>query len=467
MPLYPLLAQATGALLGDGVLGGRLVSALAGAALAVVVFRLGETLFGARAAWVGTALYTVSPLPFRWSVRAMTDVPFALALTAGLWLMVEGLRRPGPGRVGLAIFVLGLGALIRPEGVLGVVPALALAIFTGWRRGPKVAVLAGWGWASWVAFALWRWALTTGAAGYAETANHTLDRLQLANLGTFTSFYGSYFFMAVFSLTPIVIAFAYVGFQRLKAGPRAALPAAATPSTDSGETVWEPAERWLLVGTVTFLVVATAGIVSVHFFFSTRHLLFLYPLACVLAGGGLAPALARSRWRQLLLGVAMLNSVLLLGAAMIGAQETFGDLRRGAELARGDGYTGPILATDFEQKVSRTFAGEPVGRYVRAKAAPGQRVLLNNFEFGDKGQAAEQKWLCATFVCRTVAQTGARTMPILADDLGADRTVNGNVRHNLGHLFRWHQFETVVIELGPRQRPAATRRRRGLPPPRE
>ncbi|GDX83305.1 hypothetical protein LBMAG42_51160 [Deltaproteobacteria bacterium] len=94
-------------------------------AIAVIADRVCER------SWAGTAalfgLLLASPT-VRWSVDGMDAPLFALVLTGG-WLTVTR-ARPG---VGLAL--LGLAALVRPEGMLHLAVAGALVVLqVGWRR---------------------------------------------------------------------------------------------------------------------------------------------------------------------------------------------------------------------------------------------------------------------------------------------------------------------------------------------
>lgn len=125
-PLYPLLIAIASVPLGDVELAGRVVSALAGAALIVPAFLLVRQFYGRVAAAVVAALIALHPALIESSTWVMSDALYALLFTAVVltgWLAA----RDGSPRMALATgLLLGAAYLTRPEAVAFV------ALYVGW-----------------------------------------------------------------------------------------------------------------------------------------------------------------------------------------------------------------------------------------------------------------------------------------------------------------------------------------------
>ena len=124
-PLWHLL-QSIPAALGVPLWGLRMLAAVAGAALVLLVARVAARLGGdARLAWLAVPI-AVSPYLLSGSIWITTDVPATLALTAALAAAM--FARPGSS------WLLALGAAIRQTG-LWMVPPIALMQWFGAPQG--------------------------------------------------------------------------------------------------------------------------------------------------------------------------------------------------------------------------------------------------------------------------------------------------------------------------------------------
>ena len=125
-PLYPLALAGVGrALGGHYVLGGVVVSAIAGGAAFVLLHRLTERLRGMAVADRTIILLAVFPTSL--FLTAVYSESLFLALAVGTFVLAER------GRLGWAALVAGLALLTRSQG-LALLPALALFAWDGERR---------------------------------------------------------------------------------------------------------------------------------------------------------------------------------------------------------------------------------------------------------------------------------------------------------------------------------------------
>ncbi len=122
-PLYPSLTGALGrVLLGHELLAGVVVSLLAGAAAALLLFRLGEIVVGREVA--ARAVVLLSVFPTSLFLGAVYSEALFLVLAVGVFLLAER------GRLGWAAVLAGLALLTRAQGV-ALIPALAVY---AWHR---------------------------------------------------------------------------------------------------------------------------------------------------------------------------------------------------------------------------------------------------------------------------------------------------------------------------------------------
>ncbi|GAB4321813.1 MAG: hypothetical protein Kow0059_16650 [Candidatus Sumerlaeia bacterium] len=101
-PLYALAAGAVNLAIGDLELAGRVVSVLASSLSVWPLFLLAERLFGRRAAVYAALFYTVSPIPLRWALHAMTDATFGALFLTAIWLYTLAWVRYGEEATGAA-----------------------------------------------------------------------------------------------------------------------------------------------------------------------------------------------------------------------------------------------------------------------------------------------------------------------------------------------------------------------------
>lgn len=109
----------------------------AGAAVLSVIplYLLGRMLFGFWVAAVGTLLFHVLPVPARVTSDGLSEGLYLLFMSIALVMGVWGVRRPAVDRFLISGGAIGIAYLVRPEGVLLVLP-LSLIILGIWRGRP-------------------------------------------------------------------------------------------------------------------------------------------------------------------------------------------------------------------------------------------------------------------------------------------------------------------------------------------
>jgi hypothetical protein len=122
LPLYQLFCGALSALFGDPLLSGKLVSALCGAGVCLLVFALSFRLTAhLQISLAAFALVALNPTHILYSSFSMTDVPNAFLILSGLYFALGG-------RWALAAGFLGLACLTRIDSwvLLPLIPAAEL-----------------------------------------------------------------------------------------------------------------------------------------------------------------------------------------------------------------------------------------------------------------------------------------------------------------------------------------------------
>jgi 4-amino-4-deoxy-L-arabinose transferase-like glycosyltransferase len=146
----------------------RLPSALAGIGALLLVFLLGERLFGRRAAWLAALVYATCFKTF-WQARfGQIDMLLGCLVALAVWCWLRGWTEGRPGFVLLFYLAAGLGTLAKgPVGLLP--PLLSIVAFLLWERdraGLK-GLRLGWGLLLWAAVVL-AWLVPAGLAGGRE-----------------------------------------------------------------------------------------------------------------------------------------------------------------------------------------------------------------------------------------------------------------------------------------------------------
>ncbi len=128
LPGYPFVLRLLNRLVRDPLVSGRLVSIVAGALGVLPLMGIARIVAGKRAAIFSAALYAVSPLTFRWSLRIFPHALYALFVLLCFYGILKCLETGGSLFLALGIFSGGLAALTYPTGLVLVPPAAAAAV---------------------------------------------------------------------------------------------------------------------------------------------------------------------------------------------------------------------------------------------------------------------------------------------------------------------------------------------------
>ncbi len=110
-------------------------SALAALGTALLTWRIGGRLYGARAGWVAAvALLTMAGTTL-YVRKASADFLFVFCLTLALYGFIRDAERPGRGRARFLLFYLGAGLAVLTKGLIGALfPALIVGLSLLWVR---------------------------------------------------------------------------------------------------------------------------------------------------------------------------------------------------------------------------------------------------------------------------------------------------------------------------------------------
>ncbi|MDO8184052.1 glycosyltransferase family 39 protein [Conexibacter sp. JD483] len=141
-PLFYVLEWLTVRAAGDGEVGLRLVSALAGIALVPVAFALGRRIGGARAGLATAALIAVNPLLIWFSQEARSYELVALLSAAGLLLFLHALDDPRPRLLAWWTLLSALALCSHYFACFVLAPQLVWLLWRHPRRGAVLASVA-------------------------------------------------------------------------------------------------------------------------------------------------------------------------------------------------------------------------------------------------------------------------------------------------------------------------------------
>ncbi|MFP4052823.1 MAG: glycosyltransferase family 39 protein [Phycisphaerae bacterium] len=144
-PGYPILlagARWAGDALGRASGGVALLLLVQQSLLAWVTYRLGRQFFPRGTATAAAALLVVSPAVLASSVRVLSDTPFAILLTASLWLMVRHLHTGRWKHLLAAAALLAAGCYVRPVGLVMALLYVAVLVVRRGRLARTAAFVA-------------------------------------------------------------------------------------------------------------------------------------------------------------------------------------------------------------------------------------------------------------------------------------------------------------------------------------
>lgn len=439
LPMVPSLIDVLRHLGVDPWWGGKFIAMVSGVLIIVPTFYMTRKLTTSKAApWVAALMVAASPLIVRWSFRAMTDITFTLFLTAAIAAAVYWVEEARSQRLALVFFFGGLAMLTRPEGLIALpmVPALFAGHLFRLRATPKTAVVSAlkalWGLIPWGGWIYWREVVNQDSA-YSQTMDKNIARIGVDHLGAISQHFGGYSLVVLYILGPIIL----VGCLMYLA--------------DLLER-FDRVRFWAGLGMV-YVIGATWFIACVHFFFSTRHLVFSFPTCIAMAMVGIwAYAERFPRGVRALVGLQLVISCVVLAFGLWVTRDTFRDVKEAALAAREGDYSGVVYATDFAQIKTEYYYGGKASPFRSGRSYPaGTRVLLDSYSLSQTGMTRALAALRMRHTVTVLHKAHARQGLLLADDLAESARYNGNARFVMSHLFKWQQFQSLLLELSPKK----------------
>lgn len=437
-PLYGALAHVL-ALAGLTLeTAGRVTSLVAAALCVVPVYWIACRLGGAGTARLAGVLFTVSPMPWRWSVRVMTDSLYLLLSTIAMALLVEAClrdRRAAGRCLAAAVATAGLAALTRYQGVLFAPLLLIVFVFyvRRFRGVPWLSLLAGIIWLALPAWMAWN--------GFAHQGQFT-SRTAPTPLATATAWWNT---LESF----VLISPYYMGYPLMLAAMAGALYLrGATP------TAW-------LWGAYAIMLL---GLHAAFGSFQYRYMMPLVPIIVALAAVGfvrLEQATASRRW---IYSLALMGTVIYLAvfgmAVLVLQREAFGDQREAAAFIKKQIPAGtPIYANERYGSFTELggvklsfWSGRRVATLISPDQPlePGAVLALGTAYGGDEAVGALMAALSERYTLEPLIQQPFRSqLTPLMDDIMTNPMFNQNP---LGWVMRYvpQHFATQLFRVRPK-----------------
>jgi 4-amino-4-deoxy-L-arabinose transferase-like glycosyltransferase len=276
----------------------RLPSALSAIGTLLLVYRIGERLFGRRAAWLAAAAFATC-FKVLWQGRfGQIDMLLTALVALAMWFWVRGFTEGRPGFYRLFFAAAGLATLAKgPVGLLP--PLLSLLAFLAITRNRQEfgRLRIGLGLLLWAAVVL-AWLVPAGISGGREYLEQIVFRQNVTRyVNPWHHFKNWYYFLTVipgelFPWSLLLPSAIYIGWKRLRTGrvePPARRPDPPLPETLSRDGFLF-CLCWAAV-TLLFFSVSPAK--------RSVYILTMYPAMALLVGAGLDRAAAEwPRWRR-------------------------------------------------------------------------------------------------------------------------------------------------------------------------
>jgi hypothetical protein len=339
---------------------GRSISIVASALLLVPIWTVTKSWAGRRAALFALALYTVAPLPLRWSLRVMTDMSFLLFLhlSCAALLSFAAPTANKTRQICLATVWAVAATLSRYHGAL-LAPLIGLALLSQLKTRPQ-----GW-WKAWLLQALWLalpvWMLWQ-KFGHIQQVGARQAGTWWETLVRYWDFCEMFIYILPYTVTLPVFALFLVGLIKGPVAPR---------SESRSSFIY-----------LLFLYITVAILVAQSVFqaFQERYLLPLLPLMFTFAGAGLDRMEcwfnARGNWmRRLgltLVGAAFVWPLAFGLTSLFLQREAFGDLYAAGAFIKSI----PNLPADFPIYTNESYKPELGMNGIKLAFASGHPALM-------------------------------------------------------------------------------------------
>ena len=431
-PFFTILTLGLAPLFRNPEMAGRFISILSSSIILFPLFYFSLRLFNKRAAFFTCVIYTISPVPLRWSLHAMTDALFALLFCVAVifWLMAAGEETKTSGKsLFLATIFSVLATLTRYQGFLLVPPLIFLVIIRSLQR-KRILLSEFLMQVLWLAPVLW--IVYYGfrhPEQFAERAGQTWFSTMMNILNLFESFlaYSPYF------ISWPIFFFFLAGLFYLG---------------------WDVKHRVLFFSLFMYLVIALLLLQSAFSSFQARYLLPLVPLVTIFAGWGMETLSEKWKKNQRLFALVFLIALFYgLGFGLCSVflqREIFKDLKAAALYVKDLPAGAPIYSNEAYKDLGpvkmRFWSGREIRAYDAGQELPSGAVVCLTSAYGGAWAISQHTILFQQKYHPKLLMTfEARIVPLLPDVMQEPMSH----QNPLAITFRYtpQQFRTEIYQI--------------------
>lgn len=455
LPFYPFFSHFLSFLISEREISAKIISMLMGSLGCLPVYFAAKELYNKRAGCFAVLLFSCSPLLFPWSIRIATESNFIFFMCCSYLYCVKYIKKTTLLNLSLAVFFSGLCLLSRPEGLL-FLPILFLMylhylnkIFRQIQKkkklppkviGAKIAII------------------------FLSLIPFFVFLIWISHQNEFM--YGSMFVKYNSKPNPgrsLIHLLNYIKiFPHIIAWPVFALWIYGHMA-DLKNRLCRLNRPILLLD--LYLFAAIFFTMSIHRFWTTRHIMMLIPLVVIGSAGGLSICFKKIKnveWTYFILAICLVFSAALATASLIGSREFFKDIKVASEYIRDHLPEQRIYAMGGSiYKVKYWSKNSNIHKYDRNNVKPGQFILLNDFYYDNHGSRVNNSFVNANsdiaylekhFEVTVLFRTFSQVTPFLGDYTFLHDTVFGELRSIYlpfkdPPLFKTHNFESVLLEV--------------------
>lgn len=449
LPFYPFVSHFLSFLISDREVSAKIISMLMGSLGCVPVYFTAKELYNKKAAYYAVLLFSCSPLLFPWSIRIMTESSFIFFMCCSYLYCVRYIKNANFSNLSQAVFFSGLCLLSRPEGLL-FLPVLCffylhysykvIRLIPKKKKlfpkviSAKIAIM----FLSLTPFLLFLiWVIYQDGFKYAslfKKLNSQFDQTR------FLRFLWNYIKIFPHVITWPVFALWIYGHM-----------------ADFKNRLCRLKRPILLLD--LYLFVAVFFTMSIHRFWTTRHIIMLVPLVVIGSACGFMNCLKRfkkAEWAYCILATCLVFSTSLTTASLIGSREFFKDIKVASEYIRNYLPEQRIYTMAMASyKINYWSKNSKIDFYDRNNVESGQFILLNDFYIDVNREMA---YLKKNFEINVLFRASSQVTPYLGDYTFLHNTVFGYLKSLYlpfkapPPLFKTHNFESILVRLDRKKR---------------
>jgi dolichyl-phosphate-mannose-protein mannosyltransferase len=401
-PFFTLLVQLLSVATGNPERAGRIISAISGALTVIPIFLLANSFFNKKAAFFASLLYTVSPVPLRWSIHSMTDCLFTLIFFLAIYEFLKAavsFDKNSDKSLMKAIILTVLSTMTRYQGILFIPPLVLLIIllYVKKKRIPYKSIAAMF---LWILPLLWM--LLFGFRHHGQFAERAGPNFWMTFINTLNVFESFLAYSPYFLTWPICFLF-LAGIFMLN---------------------WNKKEQKITGFLFLYLTFVLLILQAAFSSFQSRYLLPLIPMVCIFAGWGLS--VLKEKWKnsQWLWGIVFIIALVYgmsFGLLSVFFQrESFADIKEAAIYINEIPETTPVYSNEAYKNLGpvkmRFWSGREVLPFEAKTILPRGSILCISSAYGGAGAFKQMRpWLIKTYRLELLASYESRLIPLFPD----------------------------------------------------